>query len=141
MAVKYECPECGRRFLEWGAEKFGFKCPVDENCPEGHPDGIELTPIVFEQDQPIRRKPTLKRGAAAAKRKRAAAKIETEESLLQESSDDTEPEISVGAKGVPAATNGKDEAVSSDAGSDAIFEDDDSESSDSDSSEDDGDWS
>ena len=138
MAVKYECPECGRRFLEWGAEKFGFKCPVDENCPEGHPEGIELTPITFEQDQPIRRKPTLKRGAAAAKRKRAAAKIDTEESLLEENSDDTEPEISVGVNGVPAESNDKDDASAS--ASDAAFDDDDSDSSEAGDSDDDSNW-
>jgi len=77
MAVKYECPECGRRFLEWGAEKSGFKCPNDDHCPDGHPEDTELTAITFEQDQPIRRKPTLKRTAAAAKRRRAAAKVDT----------------------------------------------------------------
>lgn len=27
MAVKYECPKCGRRFIDWGAEKLGYKCP------------------------------------------------------------------------------------------------------------------
>lgn len=74
MAVKYECPECGRRFLEWGAEKSGFKCPNDDNCPEGHPEDIELAAITFEQDQPIRRKPTLKRTTAAAKRRKTVAK-------------------------------------------------------------------
>lgn len=29
MAVKYYCPKCGRRFIDWGAEKLGFKCPGD----------------------------------------------------------------------------------------------------------------
>lgn len=90
MAVKYECPECGRRFLEWGAEKFGFKCPNDDNCPEGHPEDIELSAITFEQDQPIRRKPTLKRSAAAAKRRRTAAKVDTEETILEGSAAETE---------------------------------------------------
>ena len=32
MPVKYECPKCGRRFTEWGAEKVGFKCPKDQWC-------------------------------------------------------------------------------------------------------------
>ena len=31
MAVKYFCPKCGLRFVDWGAEKLGFKCPA---CPE-----------------------------------------------------------------------------------------------------------
>ncbi len=35
MTVKYYCPKCGRRFVDWGAEKLGFKCP-SETC-EGEP--------------------------------------------------------------------------------------------------------
>lgn len=31
MPAKYQCPKCERRYVEWGAEKFGFKCP---NCVE-----------------------------------------------------------------------------------------------------------
>lgn len=29
MAVKYQCPKCDRRYVEWGAQKFSFKCPHD----------------------------------------------------------------------------------------------------------------
>lgn len=95
MAVKYECPECGRRFLEWGAEKNGFKCPNDDNCPDSHPENVELTAITFEQDQPIRRKPTLKRTAAAAKRRRAVAKVESEAAVLKEAAADIDVEIDI----------------------------------------------
>lgn len=98
MAVKYECPECGRRFLEWGAEKSGFKCPNDDHCPDGHPEDIELTAITFEQDQPIRRKPTLKRVAAAAKRRRASAKAETEEASSPDKVTKTKAKVKAKAK-------------------------------------------
>ncbi len=27
MAVKYRCPKCEKRFIQWGAEKLKFKCP------------------------------------------------------------------------------------------------------------------
>lgn len=27
MPVKYQCPKCERRYVEWGAQKFNFKCP------------------------------------------------------------------------------------------------------------------
>ena len=27
MPIKYYCPKCHRRFLEWGAEKLAFACP------------------------------------------------------------------------------------------------------------------
>lgn len=30
MAIKYYCPKCGRRFVDWGAEKLGYKCPSEE---------------------------------------------------------------------------------------------------------------
>lgn len=32
MAVKYQCPKCGRRFVEWGAQKLDFLCPHDNMC-------------------------------------------------------------------------------------------------------------
>ena len=31
MAVKYHCPKCEKRFIDWGAEKLGFKCPDCED--------------------------------------------------------------------------------------------------------------
>ena len=33
VAVKYICPKCGRRFVDWGAEKLQYKCP-SEACKE-----------------------------------------------------------------------------------------------------------
>ena len=33
MAVKYFCPNCERRFVEWGAQKLDFKCPT-EGCEQ-----------------------------------------------------------------------------------------------------------
>ena len=109
MAVKYECPECGRRFLEWGAEKNGFKCPNDDSCPDNHPENVELIAITFEQDQPIRRKPTLKRTAAAAKRRRAVAKVESEESLLAKGEEvDIELEVDI------EASDGDDDIIDDD---------------------------
>ncbi|MCP4645410.1 MAG: hypothetical protein GY851_33510 [bacterium] len=58
MPAKFECPKCGRRFTEWGAEKNGFRCPGDEWS--SHAEEIELvrggTP-----DSPTAKKPSLKR--------------------------------------------------------------------------------
>jgi hypothetical protein len=31
MTEKYQCPNCGRCFVDWGAKKLSFLCP-DENC-------------------------------------------------------------------------------------------------------------
>ena len=60
MPVKYECPRCGRRFTEWGAEKHGFKCPGDKWCPEDRPDEIELVRMGTADDRGGKR-PSLKR--------------------------------------------------------------------------------
>lgn len=73
MAVKYQCPKCGRRFTEWGAEKLGFKCPQDEFCPKDATDDIELVPAgQGEEKTPkrvslkrtIRRRPTPRKPVA-----------------------------------------------------------------------------
>ena len=62
MAIKYVCPKCNRRFTQWGAEKFGFKCPDDEWRPKDHPNDIELVRLGPSDDRPSRR-PALKKGA------------------------------------------------------------------------------
>jgi hypothetical protein len=59
MALKYECPKCGRKFTEWGAERLGFKCPSDQWCKhEG--DEPELI-VAGSQDESPSRKTSLKR--------------------------------------------------------------------------------
>ena len=52
MAIKYHCPKCGKRYIDWGAEKAGFKCP---DCED------EELVRVGENDQTIGRKPSLRR--------------------------------------------------------------------------------
>lgn len=52
MAVKYHCRKCGKRFLDWGAEKLGYKCP---DC-----DGEELIRVGSPDDKVVKR-PSLKR--------------------------------------------------------------------------------
>lgn len=47
MPLKYYCPKCDKRFVDWGAEKLGFKCPDCANealfkvgtGPNGDADG------------------------------------------------------------------------------------------------------
>ena len=53
MASKYICSKCERKFIDWGAEKLGYKCP---DC-----DDSELTEISFEPAAKAKKKPTLKR--------------------------------------------------------------------------------
>ena len=52
MAVKYHCKKCGKRFVEWGAEKLGFKCP---DCEKE-----DLVRIGLSDEKAVR-KPSLKR--------------------------------------------------------------------------------
>lgn len=54
MAVKYICPKCGRRFVDWGAEKLQYKCPSEE-C-----NGETLVLPGSENEEPEER-PALKR--------------------------------------------------------------------------------
>ncbi len=54
--IKYFCPQCGKKFVEWGAQKFNFKCP--------HCHDVELQRIGISSEQitatpKIRRKPRL----------------------------------------------------------------------------------
>ncbi|HOK09341.1 MAG TPA: hypothetical protein PLT82_05605 [Candidatus Hydrogenedens sp.] len=54
--IKYYCPNCGKKFVEWGAQKFNFKCP--------HCRDVQLERIGISSDQIIstpktRRKPRI----------------------------------------------------------------------------------
>jgi len=54
MPVKFQCPKCQKRFVEWGAAKTDFKCP---DC-----DGEELVRVGAGVDTPtnslsLRRRP------------------------------------------------------------------------------------
>jgi len=62
MPLKFECPKCGRRFTEWGAEKVGFKCPADEWTTHDGEEEAELL-RVGGPDTAGSKKPSLKRPA------------------------------------------------------------------------------
>lgn len=52
MAVKFHCRKCGKRFVDWGAEKLAYKCP---DCEDE-----ELVRIGSTDDKAVKR-PSLKR--------------------------------------------------------------------------------
>ena len=82
MPVKYECPKCGRRFTEWGAEKVGFKCPKDQWCTKDHPEDVELV-RVGTSDEGLSRRPTLKRTPRKiAQPKQPAVELDEDEALV-----------------------------------------------------------
>lgn len=110
MPVKYHCPKCDRRFVDWGAEKLGFKCPdcVDE----------VLLRLGHREDQPVAA-PRLSR-----RPKRPDKAVEEEELEVIETEDefeddetivaDDEIELAIGAdeERVPVAPD--DDQVSGD---------------------------
>lgn len=71
MAVKYHCKKCGKRFIDWGAEKLGFKCPDD---------GDELV-RAGASDEKAAKRPALKR---RAKKAVPAIPLEDEELMLED---------------------------------------------------------
>lgn len=128
MAVKYECPKCNRRFTEWGAEKFGFKCPSDEWCPADHPKDIDLVRVGAAETKSSKR-PSLKRTPRRTSMPvPVPLDIEEEEEMMTESfepsDDDAETEVMAGipAEPVDAEPFGADAEVIEieDPGEDAI---------------------
>ena len=53
MSVKYHCPKCERRFVDWGAEKLKYKCP---DC-----ESEELVLVTHGESTTTSAKPSLKR--------------------------------------------------------------------------------
>lgn len=148
MPVKYECPKCGRRFTEWGAEKVGFKCPSDEWCSKEHPEDVELVRVGSSEEGAARSRPVLKRTprklVATA---RAKSEISEDEALVpdieeiesdNESDDEAEVEeeeeadVVVGAAVAPVAETEDSEVEEADI---EIDDDDDSDDDDIDTVE------
>lgn len=72
MAMKYQCRGCGKRYVDWGAEKLGFKCPDCEN--------EELVPA-GQAEEKVARRPALKR---KPRRSAAASHLGESELIVQD---------------------------------------------------------
>ncbi len=130
MPVKYECPKCGRRFTEWGAEKVGFKCPKDQWCTKEHPEDVELV-RVGSSDEGFSRRPTLKRTPRKiAQPKVHVVELDEDEALVpdieeieadDEFEEEEEDEVIVvdGAEAEAAAPEADEAAVTDDIDDDA----------------------
>ena len=70
MPVKYHCPKCGKRFVDWGAEKVGFLCP--------HCESVELLRIGAREEQLVQ-PPSLRRSTPSNRKS-----IPTEKEVLAE---------------------------------------------------------
>ncbi len=53
MAIKYHCPKCGKRYVEWGAEKLGFRCP---DCQDEELIRVGASPDKLGQTPSLRRR-------------------------------------------------------------------------------------
>lgn len=71
MPVKYHCPRCGKRYVEWGAEKMGFRCP---DCEEE-----ELVRIGSPEDRSSK-KTSLKR--SPQRQEASSAGVDEDEALV-----------------------------------------------------------
>jgi len=60
MAIKYECTKCGKRYVDWGAEKLGFICPCSETGKAGTVNRLVRLGASEEEGAA----PSLKRAAA-----------------------------------------------------------------------------
>lgn len=87
MAVKYECPKCGRKFTEWGAEKLNFHCPVDEWCAKDASEDIQL--VKAGSAEAGAKAPSLKRRP----KKVAAVPVREEEEAIVPDVDDVDEDI------------------------------------------------
>lgn len=69
MPLKYYCPKCEKRFIDWGAEKLNFKCPTcaDETLFRvgTHPDGEDGAPSLSKAAAKRKVKPKAKAKASA----------------------------------------------------------------------------
>ncbi len=71
MPVKYHCARCGKRFVDWGAEKVGFRCP---DCEDE-----DLVRIGSPEDRSTK-KTSLKR--ASQRQEAATADVDEDEALV-----------------------------------------------------------
>ena len=89
MPLKYYCPQCSKRYIDWGAEKLEYKCPDCEGetlyrvgtLPEGV-DGASLA------KRPAKRKAKAKTKAKA--KSKAKAKAKPKAKAKAKSAEDTE---------------------------------------------------
>ena len=85
MAVKYQCPKCEKRYIDWGAEKLQFKCP---DC-----DGetLLLVAMVSGAAPAKKKKPSLKRKAKTKAKTKTKVKAKAKAKAKK-----TEPDVSLG---------------------------------------------
>lgn len=110
MAIKYFCPKCDRKFVEWGAEKLGFKCP---SCTDE-----TLLKVGFNPEEKVAKKPTLKR------RTKKVALPDAEEEVLVPDIDDFSDDYDASSDiYLESATSLRDDAIVLDEDEDEVVAD------------------
>jgi len=88
MAQKYYCRKCGKKYVEWGADKLGFLCP---QC-----DGEELV-RVGGSGAATPKKPSLKRTARKARVKKTRKAKNADNEVATEQVEGADGLVSTGA--------------------------------------------
>jgi hypothetical protein len=86
VAVKYVCMKCGRKFLDWGAEKLGMECPSD---------GCDNNPLILYGTEEAEILEGAGKGRAAKRRQVIVprADVDYTDDLDEEFSDDDEADV------------------------------------------------
>ena len=96
MAVKYSCTKCGKRFVDWGAEKI----KSSQGCSDCQGEFLEL--VGFDAAKTaVKKKPALKR------KRRAAAVAAPPEKKAAADNAESEPDAQDKATDEPAKKIGK----------------------------------
>ncbi|HNR30342.1 MAG TPA: hypothetical protein PKI11_05595 [Candidatus Hydrogenedentes bacterium] len=111
MPVKYKCPKCERRYVEWGAEKYGFKCP---HCVQE--ELVRLGAVEQSSSRQTSMKRRLRRPAPQPVPDEEAEMLEVVEAPAPEDVDEEEEEleeeeevqVGVGAAAVPSTEEDAD---------------------------------
>jgi predicted RNA-binding Zn-ribbon protein involved in translation (DUF1610 family) len=87
MAVKYQCPKCEKRYIDWGAEKLGFQCP---DCDEE-----KLIQVGLDTGAPAKAKKKKKKTAAKAKKKKPTLKRKTKAAAKKKAASNFDDDVAV----------------------------------------------
>lgn len=95
MPLKYYCPKCSKRYVDWGAEKLAFKCPDCDGetlyrvgtQPEGEDGKPSLSKTAAKRKTKAKAKAKAK---PKAKAKAEVAPVEVDDDLVL---DDSVPDL------------------------------------------------
>ncbi|MBP8129820.1 MAG: hypothetical protein KA184_09615 [Candidatus Hydrogenedentes bacterium] len=117
MPVKYQCPKCERRYVEWGAEKFGFKCPHCVNEELVRLGAIEQTSSRQSNLKRRLRRPTPQPVAVEEEEMLEPVELASADTL-EEEEEPEEEEVQVGVGAAPVVASEEDVDAETDTAAD-----------------------